>query len=80
MKNVLYQTVLVHPSEATDWNTATLIILTEEANCFIVWFQSAEVALCPIWIGTADRNKAIEQAVELGKKTPLELAEMEITQ
>ena len=63
MNSEIYRRTIVPASEATDGETPTAIVVTKEANLFIVWRESLQHGTEVLWIQYgASREDAIEHA------------------
>lgn len=74
MKNELYRSVIVPANNAVDGETATVVVVTEEANCWVIWFFDYDTE-CPLHVELRDRNAAIRKGVYFGQLKPEQLAE-----
>lgn len=66
LRNVIYRSVIVPAHEAEDGETPSIVSLTQEVNCFLLWYQSHEAGTV-VWDNFPDRDKAIEAAVDLAQ-------------
>ena len=66
MNSEIYRRTIVPASEAADGETPTAIIVTKEANIFIVWRESLQLGTEVLWCQYgASREDAIEHACGL---------------
>jgi len=74
MQNVLYQKVIKDAPINDDY--PCVLVLTQETNAYIIWINEHDLGLRIIDYICYGRDRAIETAVELGKKSFNELREM----
>lgn len=60
MNNEIYRKVLVGTRDSADGETATILSVTEEANCFAVWEDGYFGRELIKWFSPHDREKALE--------------------